>query len=110
VEMAIPVEGRRRFRGLLTGTEGDCARIRRKDVAPDESGDVLLRLEEMAEARLALTDALIAESLKRGKALERAARQQGRGRHWRARDPNHAPHSEPMAPGTGSSVSKKQGE
>src|ERR1700716_610712 len=39
IEMAIPVEGRRRFRGVLLGVEGDAARLRREDAAegePDE--------------------------------------------------------------------------
>ncbi|HEY7242501.1 MAG TPA: ribosome maturation factor RimP [Xanthobacteraceae bacterium] len=78
VEMASPVAGRKRFRGVLTGTEGDCARVRREDVAPQEPADVLLRLEEMAEAKLVLTETLVAESIRRGKALERAARAAGR--------------------------------
>src|SRR5712692_3772313 len=75
VELAVAVAGRRRFRGVLLGVEGECARIRREDAAAGESGEVLLRFEDMAEAKLMLTDALIAESLRRGKAAERAARQ-----------------------------------
>ena len=77
VEMAAPVEGRKRFRGVLLGAEGDAARIRRDSVTAGESEDVLLRIEEMAEARLVLTDALITESLRRGKAAERALAQAG---------------------------------
>jgi ribosome maturation factor RimP len=71
VEMAVVVDGRKRFRGLLLGAEGDHARIRRDDAANGELADVLLPIEEMAEARLVLTDALIAESLRRGKQAER---------------------------------------
>lgn len=74
IEMATPIDGRRRFRGLLIGAEGEAARVRRDDAAPDEPDQVLLAVEDMAEARLVLTDALIAQSLKRGKAAERAAR------------------------------------
>ena len=73
VEMGLPISGRRRFRGVLMGVEGDCAHIRSDDVA---AGDVMLRFDDMAEAKLVLTDTLIAESLRRGKAAERAARQQ----------------------------------
>jgi ribosome maturation factor RimP len=73
VEMAVPVDGRRRFRGLLLGAEGDAARIRRDDATPAEPAEVLLPIEEMAEARLVLTDALVAQSLKRGKSAEREA-------------------------------------
>jgi ribosome maturation factor RimP len=36
----------------------------------------VLPIEDMSEAKLVLTDALIAESLRRGKAAEREARQQ----------------------------------
>ena len=78
VEMAVAVDGRKRFRGQLLGAEGDAARIRRDDAPAGEPADVLLPIEEMAEARLVLTDALIAESLRRGKQAER---QQREGRH-----------------------------
>ena len=37
VEMAVPIDGRRRFRGVLLGVEGDAARIRRDDAAPEEA-------------------------------------------------------------------------
>src|SRR5499433_238474 len=76
VEMAVAIDGRRRFRGLLLGVDGAAARIRRDDAAPGEGDEVLLPIEEMAEAKLVLTEALIAESLRRGKAAERAARRQ----------------------------------
>jgi ribosome maturation factor RimP len=56
---------------VLLGTAGDAARIRREDAQGDESPEVLLPMDDMAEARLVLTDALIAESLRRGKAAER---------------------------------------
>jgi ribosome maturation factor RimP len=75
LEMAVAIDGRRRFRGLLLGVEGDAARIRRDDAAPGEASESLLPIEDIAEAKLVLTDALIAESLRRGKAAERAARQ-----------------------------------
>jgi ribosome maturation factor RimP len=74
VEMAVAVDGRKRFRGQVLGAEGDAARIRRDDAPAGEPADVLLPIEEMAEARLVLTDALIAESLRRGKQAERQAR------------------------------------
>jgi ribosome maturation factor RimP len=71
VEMAAPVDGRRRFRGVLLGTEGDCVRLRCD--APADPGDVLLRIDDMTEARLVLTDALVAESLRRSKHGDRKA-------------------------------------
>src|SRR5271169_3966257 len=76
VEMLVLVDGRRRFRGELAGTGGDCVRLRRSDAA-GEPLEVLLRIDDMMEARLVLTDALIAESLRRGKQEERAARARG---------------------------------
>jgi len=74
VEMAIAVAGRRRFHGVLLGVEGEFARIRREDAPAAEPAEVLLRIEEMAEAKLVLTDALITECLRRAKAADRAAR------------------------------------
>jgi ribosome maturation factor RimP len=71
VEMAQPIEGRRRFRGVLLGTAGDAARIRRTDVGAGESDEIVLPIGDMADARLVLTDALVRESLRRGKAAER---------------------------------------
>ena len=71
IEMAAAIDGRKRFRGELLGTEGDAARIRRDDVPAGEAADVLLPIEEMAEAKLVLTDTLIAEALRRSKQAER---------------------------------------
>src|SRR6188768_3145523 len=71
VEMAVALEGRKRFRGVLLGVEGEAARLRRKDAAEGEPPDVLLPIADMAEARLVLTDALIRESLRRGKSQAR---------------------------------------
>jgi len=73
VEMAVSTAGRRRFRGTLLGTQGEAAHIRRDDAAAGEAADVLLPIADMTEARLVLTDALVAESLRRGKAAERNA-------------------------------------
>ena len=80
VEMAVAIEGRRRFRGVLVGVEGlgvegAFARIRRDDAAPGEAAEALLAIEDMAEAKLVLTDALIAEALRRGKQAERQAQE-----------------------------------
>ena len=70
VEMQAPIDGRRRFRGELIGTEGDCARIRYETNA-DESSDALLRIDDMMEAKLVLTDALIAQALRKSKQNQR---------------------------------------
>jgi ribosome maturation factor RimP len=73
VEMVAPVAGRKRFRGILLGVQDTAARLRREDPKAGEDMDVLLPIADMAEARLVLTDELITESLRRGKAAERAA-------------------------------------
>src|SRR6187455_1217797 len=71
VEMAVAHQGRKRFRGLLAGVEGDAVRLHRDDIRAGEDADVLLVMEDIADARLVLTDELIAESMRRGKAAER---------------------------------------
>jgi ribosome maturation factor RimP len=73
IEMAVALDGRRRFRGVLLGAEDNKARVRREDAAPDEASEVLLPIEEMADAKIVLSDELIAQSLRRGKEAERAA-------------------------------------
>jgi ribosome maturation factor RimP len=70
IEMAVGVAGQRRFRGLIVGVEGEAARIRNENSA-GEADEVLLPIADMADARLVLDDALVAESLRRGKAAER---------------------------------------
>jgi ribosome maturation factor RimP len=74
VEMTTLVAGRRRFRGVLLGTQDDAARIRMDDAASDQASEVLLPIPEMTEAKVILSDALLAQSLKRGKAAQRMAR------------------------------------
>lgn len=72
IEMALMVAGRRRFRGILLGADGTRARLRRTDAQPGEASEIDLRLSDMSEAHLVLTDALITESLKRAKAASKA--------------------------------------
>jgi ribosome maturation factor RimP len=89
VEMLAPIGGRRRFRGELNGTEGECVRLRRSDAAAPEGADVLLRIDDMMEARLVLTDALVSESLRRSKRDERKAKD-AEGRELRRRGKHNA--------------------
>ena len=53
------IGGRRRFRGLLMGVDGDCVRI---DL---DGGEIELPYSAIAEARLVVSEAAIAASLKR---------------------------------------------
>ncbi len=73
VEMAVPQGGRKRYRGIVLGSEGPNARLRLPDAPEGVDPDVVLPVADMAEARLVLTDELIAESLRREKAAKRAA-------------------------------------
>jgi len=75
IEMAVAVDGRRRFRGLLLGTRGEGALIRRDDATAGEPPEIVLPIGEMIEAKLVLTDALVAESLKRSKHAERGVQE-----------------------------------
>jgi ribosome maturation factor RimP len=83
IEMAVAAEGRKRFRGILTGVEGQSARLRRDDAKPEENADVLLPIEDMAEAKLVLTDALIAEALRRDKAAKRESEERANPKNFR---------------------------
>ncbi len=75
IEMAAPHQGRKRFRGTLGGIEGDAVHLVRDDVRNGEDPAVLLVMEDIADARLVLTDELIAESMRRGKIAEREMKQ-----------------------------------
>ena len=84
IEMEIPINGRKRFKGELTGTEGDVARLTRDDAVEGEAADVLLPIEQMSDAKLVLTDELVAQVLRREKHAKRAAREARREqRHTR---------------------------
>ena len=72
IELDVAHEGRRRFRGVLLGVEGG-AHIRSDD-AKEGTAEFVLPFDDMADARLVLTDELIAASLRRGKSEARAAR------------------------------------
>ena len=71
IEMAVAGQGRKRFRGMLLGVDGDAVRLGRDDASQGEDADILLVMDDIAEAKLVLTDELIAESMRRGKNAER---------------------------------------
>jgi ribosome maturation factor RimP len=58
LEADAPVDGRKRFKGVLTGREGD-----RVGVETD-AGPAMIPFADLADAKLVLTDELIAASLK----------------------------------------------
>jgi ribosome maturation factor RimP len=91
IETALPVQGRKRFRGVLVGTEGDAVRIRRDDAAEGEEAEVLLPIEDMSEAKLVLTDELVTEALRREKSAKREAREARKEIRREERHSRHRP-------------------
>ncbi len=94
IELDAPHQGRRRFRGTLVGVEGTGVRVRVDETRTDETkggateetkggataeSEFVLPFDDMSDAKLVLTDELIAAALRRGKSEARAARR-GRAR------------------------------
>jgi ribosome maturation factor RimP len=90
IETAIPVGGRKRFRGQLLGTEGDAARLRHDEAGKE--AEVLLPIEEISEAKLVLTDELVAQALRREKAAKRDTRAARKEERRKERHSRHRPH------------------
>ncbi len=74
IEMSTLVEGRKRFRGIIDAVEGEDAvvKLTRLDAKPGEPEVVSLRIADVAEGRLVLTDELIRETLRAAKAAREA--------------------------------------
>jgi ribosome maturation factor RimP len=98
LEMNFGLDGRKRFRGWIEGVEGNgrdaIILLRRIDARADEPSDVRLPVSDISEARLVLTEALIRESLRAGKAAmeepskdeeEQVAVRRGPGRFAKAK-------------------------
>nr|WP_207186562.1 ribosome maturation factor RimP [Rhodobaculum claviforme] len=62
IETSELIDGQRRFRGVLAGTEGD------EVLLEIDAGTIGLKFEWLSDAKLILTDALIAETLRARKA------------------------------------------
>ena len=96
IETVEPVAGRKRFRGILRGVAGAEVLLSRDDAKSEEERDVAIPMRVIDAARLVLTDALVTESLRRGKsglppemppADEIAMPVPGRGKSLGPRDP-----------------------
>src|SRR5258708_37939019 len=74
IELGVALEGRRRYRGNLVGVDDIAARVRIED-HPDGAADAQLPFDDMTDARLVLTDDLIAAALRRGKPAPAKKRQ-----------------------------------
>ena len=73
LETTVPVEERRRFRGIVLGADDESVTIERDKAAYGEGPNVKVPFDVLAEAKLILTDDLIREALRRDKELRRAA-------------------------------------
>lgn len=71
IELHQPIDGRKRFKGVLTGLDGDEVLMELNGVRPEEAS-IRLPLDDIADAKLVLTDQLIEASLKESKAREKA--------------------------------------
>ena len=91
IEMEVPVMGRKRFRGEIVGMDGEAARIRRDDAVEGEEAEMLLPIEDMNEAKLVLTDDLVAQALRREKAAKREAREARKQERREERQSRHRP-------------------
>jgi ribosome maturation factor RimP len=64
LETMAMIDGRRRFKGVISAVKGDTVQLK----LPDSEIEVALPFSSLSDARLVLTDRLIAEDLKRSKA------------------------------------------
>jgi len=74
IEMEVPVDGRKRFRGILTGVEGEIAKLRLDDAEGDDA-NVMLPIADMGDAKLVLTDELVTQALRAEKTAKRELRE-----------------------------------
>lgn len=73
IELAVLLNGRKRFRGALLGVKEEAALVRLPDAPEGEPETVELPLRDIGEAKLVLTDDLITAALKAEKAALAAA-------------------------------------
>jgi ribosome maturation factor RimP len=64
--------GRKRFKGRIIKVDGDNVVFHREDAASDEEREFTLTFNDIADAKLVLSDDLIREALRRDKALRKA--------------------------------------
>lgn len=81
IEMSRPVAGRKRFKGTIAEASNEFVVIERDDAEEGEAVSVSLPLADIAEAKLVLTEAVIAEAMraeKRAKKDRAKARRKAR--------------------------------
>ena len=67
LELSVPLLGRKRFRGWLTGVKDDKGGMRLLQALEDGTKEIEFPLDTVSEARLVLNEALIREALKAAK-------------------------------------------
>jgi ribosome maturation factor RimP len=106
IEMDVPVQGRKRFRGIIEAmSDAEGAPSVRLLLPADDKigvGSVDLPIRDIGEARLVLTEALVRETLRREKAAARAAKAA-------ARPPRRAS-AKPLAPASRNAEAKSKSE
>lgn len=99
VELAVPVNGRKRYRGLIRGVEGDELLLELPDARADEDRLARIALVDLGEARLVLTDELIRESLRRGTAPDAGDAEEDASGEPEAADNDNGPEPPKRGPG-----------
>ncbi|HEY5378595.1 MAG TPA: ribosome maturation factor RimP [Pseudolabrys sp.] len=74
IEMEVPLDGRKRFRGILSGVDGETAKLRLEDAEGGEA-EVGLPIGDMGDAKLVLTDELVTQALRAEKTAKRELRE-----------------------------------
>lgn len=59
IELADPIDGRKRFRGLIAAADAETVTVRLPDAPKDTDPNHVLPLAALAEAKLVMTDALL---------------------------------------------------
>jgi ribosome maturation factor RimP len=94
IEMEVPFSGRKRFRGILAGVEGDNTKLQIDDAKEGADAQVTLPIPDMSEAKLVLTDELVTQALRAEKAAKRDLREAKKEQRRR----KQAKKAGPMAP------------
>jgi ribosome maturation factor RimP len=94
IEMEVPFSGRKRFRGILAGVEGEHTKLKLEAATEGSESEVTLPIPDMGEAKLVLTDELVTQALRAEKAAKRDLREAKKEQRRR----KQAKKAGPMAP------------
>jgi ribosome maturation factor RimP len=76
IELAVPKDGRKRFKGKVTGLEGENLKLELEKKSKIEGPEIVtLPLSDIGEAKLTMTDALVRETLRNEKRKSRDTEQ-----------------------------------